>query len=242
MRRRRMGFSLLIVAAVIVIAAGAFIAGKSLLSKNNPQQASNTKTASNSDSSGQKAGTATTTTTPAETGFDVKLADGTALKAIYTTSGTTKKFSHVSPKEKNVWYDINPAGDKLLIFDKDAQSILLIDDTGKVTDVTNPSYVSTKGVTTTKESALASNKSYIWCTSPAFISDTKIAYISQLPYFGKTTQYVWTVDITTAKHKGVNISAVSGEKITFGKLEAKGLKIDIDGSVWYITSSGSAVQ
>jgi len=240
-----MGFTLLIIAAVIAVAAGAFIAGKSLLSKNSQEPASNTSSANNtkqqtSTTTTEKTATETTQTTPKEEGFDFKLDDGTALKAVYTASGTTVKFQYVSPKDKNVYFNINPTGDKMAIFDSGAQKILLIDSAGKVEDMTNPKYVSSSGTTITKESVLNSNKSYIWCSSPAFISDTKIAYISQLPWLNKTTKYVWIVDVTTGKHTIINL--VHGEKITFGKLEAKGLKIDVDGSSKYITASGSVVQ
>jgi hypothetical protein len=246
MRRRRMGFSLLIAAAVIVVAAGAFIAGKGLLAKNNPKSPSGTIAANSTKQQTTTTTTEKTTvdttqdTTAKEEGFDLKLDDGTALKAVYTKTGTTLKFQYVSPKEKNVYFNINPAGDKMVIFDSGAQKILLIDDTGKVADVTNPKYVSSSGTVITKESVLNSNKSYIWCSSPAFISDTKIAYISQLPWLNKTTKYVWLVDAATGKHTIINL--VHGEKITFGKLEAKGLKVDIDGSTRYITASGSVVQ
>jgi hypothetical protein len=245
MRRRRTGFAVLIIAAVIV-AAVAFITGKNYLSKNNQQQANNTSTAENAKDANSTTSTDKNTTdvkeaeTPKEEGFEFKLADGTSLKAVYTTTGTVKKFQYVSPKEKNVNFSINPTGDKIIVFDSGAQSIMLIDAAGKVQDITNQAYTSSKGTVFKKENVLSSYKNYIWCSSPAFISDTKVAYISQLPYFQKTTEYVWTVDLTTNKHK--QVSNVSGEKITFGKLESKGLAMNVDGSVYYITATGSVVE
>lgn len=248
MRRRRAGFALLIV-AVVIVAAAAFMAGKSFLSKNN-QGANNT--ASVEDTKDQTTTTNKTTTdqtttgqtaaqTPKEEGFDFKLADGTSLKAVYTTDGTAKKFQYVSPKEKNVYYNINPAGDKMLVFDSGAQSIMLIDSTGKVQDITNPTYTSSKGTVIKKENVLSSNSSYMWCSSPAFISDTKAVYVTQLPWMdGRSTKYVWKVDLTTGKHTTIN--NVHGEKITFGKIESKGLTMNVDDSVFYITAAGSVVQ
>jgi len=248
MRRRRTGFAVLIIAA-LVVAAVAFITGKNYLSKNNQQQANSKSTAedkkdtkSTTSTSTDKTTTETKTTeTPKEEGFDFKLADGTSLKAIYTTTATVKEFQYVSPKEKNVYFNINPTGDKMLVFDSGAQSIMLIDSTGKVQDITNPSYKSKNGTVYKKENVLSSNSSYMWCNSPAFISDTKVAYISQLPYFQKTTEYVWIVDVTTGKHTILN-SAYSGDKITFGELESKGLAMNIDGSAYYITATGSVVE
>lgn len=252
MRRRRKRIALLIAAALIVT-AGAFLAGKNFLSNGNQQQANNTapvedkkevdSTTAADKTETDKAATVTKEAeTPKEEGFEFKLADGTAMKAVYTTTGTTKKFESVSPKEKNVYYNINPAGDKIVVFDSAAQSIMLIDATGKVQDITNPSYTSSKGTVFKKENVLSQYSGYVWCSSPAFISDTKVAYITQLPYFGETSQYVWIVDLTTGKHTAVSISRVKGEKITFGKLEAKGLMINADEKVFYITATGSAIQ
>ena len=251
MRRRRTGFAILIVAAVIV-AAAAFLAGKNFLSNGNQKQPNDTATVEDKKevdntnvtdkTEADKPATETKEAeTPVEEGVDFKLSDGTAMKAVYTTTGTTKKFESVSPKEKNVYYNINPAGDRIVVFDSAAQSIMLIDATGNVQDITNPSYTSTKGVEYKKENVLSQYSGYVWCNSPAFISDTKIAYVSQLPYFQKTTNYVWIVDVTTSRNTIVN-NAYSGKKITFGKIEDKGLTMDIDGSVFYITKTGSVVR
>jgi hypothetical protein len=246
MRRRRTGFAVLIVAAVVV-AAVAFITGKNYLSKNNQQQANNTSTSENAKDVNSATSTDKNTTevkeaeTPKEEGFEFKLADGTSLKAVYTTTGTVKKFQYVSPKEKNVYFSINPTGDKIVVFDSGAQSIMLIDTAGKIQDITNPAYTSSKGVVTEKENLLSSKSSYIWCSSPAFISDTKVAYISQLPWLNKTTKYVWTVDVATGKHTKIS-DTYSGEEITFGKIESKGLAMNIDGSAYYITANGSVVK
>ena len=252
MRKRRTGFAVL-VAAVVMIGAVAFIAGKNYLSKNNQQQANNTSTVqdkkdANSTTSTDKTTTETkpttetkATDTPKEEGFDFKLADGTSLKAVYTVTGTVKDFQYVTPKEKNVFFDINPPGDKIVVFDSEAQSMILIDTTGKVKDITSSSYKSSNGTLYKKENVLNAYKGYIWCSSPVFISDNKVAYISQLPYFQKDTEYVWIVDLTTGKNTKIN-NAYSGEKITFGELGSKGLPMNIDGSVYYITTTGSVVK
>jgi hypothetical protein len=246
MRRRRMGFAVLIV-AVVIFAAAAFITGKNYFSKNNQQQASNTSTSTDKTPTETKMPTDKTPTetktadTPKEEGFDFKLADGTSLKAVYTLNGTVKDFQYVSPKEKNVYFDINPPGDKIVVFDSGAQSMILIDSTGKVQDITSPSYKSSSGTVYKKENVLNSYKNYIWCSSPVFISDNKVAYISQLPYMQKTTEYIWIFDVTTGKNTKIN-NAYSGKKITFGGFDNKGMKVDIDGSVYYITTAGSVVK
>jgi hypothetical protein len=242
MRRRRAGFAVLIVAAVIV-AAVAFITGKNYLSKNNQQQANNTSSTTSTDkTTTDKTTTETKTTeTPKEEGIEFKLADGTSLMAVYKMKDTVKDFQYVTPKEKNVYFDINPPGDKIVVFDSGAQSMILIDTTGKVQDITSQVYTSSNGTAYKKANVLNSYKGYIWCSSPVFISDTKVAYISQLPYFQKDTEYVWIVDVTTGKNTKIN-NAYSGEKITFGELGSKGLPMNIDGSVYYITATGSVVK
>ena len=140
-----------------------------------------------------------------------------------------------------MYFDINQPGDKIVVFDSGTQSMILIDTTGKVQDITSQNYKSSSGTLYKKENVLKAYKGYIWCSSPVFISDTKVAYISQLPYFQKTKEYVWIVDVTTGKNTKIN-NAYSGEKITFGELVSKGLQINIDGSVYYITINGSVVK
>jgi hypothetical protein len=71
----------------------------------------------------------------------------------------------------------------------------LFDTNGNKEDITNPEYVSSSGTVISKDNQLSSNPNYIWCSSPKFIDDDNIAYISQLPWLNKSSKYIWIENI-----------------------------------------------
>ncbi len=178
--------------------------------------------------------------TAKEEGYDIKLSNGNTLKAVYETSGSGKAFKYLSPKDSGVFYNINPSGSKMVVFDKDKQNIILIDITGSTSDLTNPSYTSSSGTVVNKQEVLESNSSYIWCDSPMFLDDNNIAYITQLPWLSKSTKFIWMVNTESKTHTYVR--GISGESVKFEGLEARGLKVNTDDSILYIAPNGEVSE
>ena len=82
---------------------------------------------------------------------------------------------------------------------------------------------------------------YIWHGEAKFISDNKIAYISNMPYFGyNLNKYIWTYDIENNNHQLI-LSSISKE-IKLNNVTDKGLEIVLDGNIKYININDQIVN
>jgi hypothetical protein len=189
----------------------------------------------------------TTTETPAkveeEKGYDIALSDGTKVKAVYIASDAGNKFKYILPLGSPVSFNINPSGTNMVIMDAAAQEMQLVDINGNVQDITKTKYTYTNkedGKTSVfnKEDVLEKYKEvdYVWCTSPKFIDDENIAYLSQLPYVSskKKEKFLWAVNIkNNDKHEYKY--ALNGENLRLGNTSEKGIELTLDnGTVKFI--------
>lgn len=169
--------------------------------------------------------------------YDVQLTNGKTVSLVYETKNNDKIFKGIEPADSSVIYNISPSGKNIIVFDDKAQSIILVDVNGNKQDVTSQQYTSTSGTVISKSSQLASKPDYIWCSSPKFVDDNNIAYISQLPWIGKTTKYVW---IENLKDKSHNVAQeIHGEELKLDGLTDKGLTVIEDGRTVFLKADGS---
>lgn len=168
--------------------------------------------------------------------YEIKLEGGIPVKVSYEEQGKDKKFKYAFCAERKIYFDLSPTSQAMLILDEKAQSIIYIDINGKTTDVTQKAYSSsTTQNTYTKENILHTTPDYIWSSTPKFLDDNRIFYISELPYFGMNDKYIWMLDLATLQHRNTNIK---GQDIIFGDRNERGLQITIDGVKKYINSEG----
>lgn len=172
--------------------------------------------------------------------YTVQLSSGQNVNLLYENKNNSKKFSGIGPNNADIPYSISPSGKNIVIFDSKTQSILLFDLDGNKQDITNPKYVSSTGSVISKSSQLSSNPNYIWCSSPKFIDDNNVAYISQLPWLSKTSEYIWIANITNKSH--AMVQSAEGKSIKFGDTSDKGLSVTIDGKTVYLKASGEISQ
>jgi hypothetical protein len=111
---------------------------------------------------------------------------------------------------------------------------------GNKQDITNAKYVSTSGTTFDKNTILSTKSDYIWCSSPKFIDNDNIAYLSQLPWFNKTTKFVWVENLKTKVN--TRIENLSGEDVKFESLQSKGLPVVLDGVTKFLSPTGTVSQ
>ena len=175
---------------------------------------------------------------------DLSFEDGTVKKIEIEEIDGVKKFVGFDETADmtGFQYDISPSRNLVVILDQN-QNTYLFDINGTMTNITRGSYTSQGGDVFPKESILQSYVEYIWAQQPKFIDDTKIAYVSQLPYFGDAAlmKYIWIYDLTS------NIENClwnnSGTDITMGVINPeKGLEVSIDGVVYYIAANGYVIQ
>lgn len=172
-----------------------------------------------------------------ENSYSVQLSDGKTVKAAYEVSNGNKLFKSVTCDGENIVYDISPSKKNAIIYDSKAQSILLLDADGNKQDVTNPQYTSTNGNVIAKNAQLSSDPNYVWCSDPKFLDDNNIAYVSQLPWLGKTTKYVWIESLSNKNH--VLIQGIEGENVKLDKITDKGLTVISDDKTVYLKADGT---
>ena len=174
--------------------------------------------------------------------YEITLSSGKVIKADYKEDNGTIKYEFVSPLEEGTTFDISPSQNLLLIDDGKSQDLKLYGADGKSRDLTLKSYTTKDGRSFPKESIISSNQGYKWCENAKFLSEDKVVYLSNLPWFGKPDleTYVWIVDLKTGNHMAV--MNVKGKEVKFGKLDSKGLQINIDGTNKYLTNQGQLVD
>ncbi|WP_368489876.1 hypothetical protein [Clostridium sp. BJN0013] len=247
-RQRRRNIVILVVVCLLVITLGViYIRGafKDVINTKNAKvnnSAVNKQTTDNNKNVPQSDNKAEPKEkdTKKENSYKVQLSDGRDITLTYEGDSSNKAFKSAAAASGDVAYDINPSHKNIILFDNAAQSMLLVDIEGNKQDVTNSQYVSTSGDVIQKDSQISSNPSYVWCSSPKFLDDGNIAYISQLPWIGKTTKYVWIENIQDKSH--IMVQNIQGEDIKFGELTEKGLTVIADGVTVYMTASGSVSQ
>jgi hypothetical protein len=179
---------------------------------------------------------------PLEEYINITLANGSNEKAIYVDDNNRGKvFKTLDPIDKGASFDISKSGKQMLVADTNLIITLYnIDGTTKI--ISKDQYVSTNGSVFTKESAIQSNPAYLWNANPKFISDDKIIFVTNRPYFGGANlkQYLWMTDITTGEDKV--FWELAGSSIEIGEKEEKGIKVTVDGKIYYIDVNGNYIQ
>ena len=141
---------------------------------------------------------------------------------------------------ENYYIYIGNNGKDAVVLDPN-QNINIVYANGEIKNVTLAQYVGPDGEIYIKDNIRALYQGYIWHSTPVQISENKIAYITNIPYFGyNLNKYISIIDINMNTH--FTIWASKSTEITFGQMQEKGLEVNIDGNVRYITSNGELVQ
>lgn len=180
--------------------------------------------------------------TPEKKTLDLVLSDTITIKAEYEEKDGKKQFLNIEPYE-GVTFDISPSKEEILLVD-DKQNIKVFNFNNEVKDATKYEYISTAGQSFPKESILTTTPEYIWSEQVRFISEDKIIFVSQLPFFGATatSKYVWVKSIADGSEQV--LWNLKGTEVSVGEMvQDKGINISIDGNnAFYINSDGAVVQ
>ncbi|SFC77410.1 hypothetical protein [Clostridium uliginosum] len=179
--------------------------------------------------------------TPEKKYLDINLLSGTIAKGIYIEENGEKKFTDLEGIDSSVEFDISPTGKQILILDTD-KSITVYNVDGNAKIVSKNDYTSQKGDVFTKEATLLNKPEYLWNSTPKFINDESIVFISNRPYFGTSAlkQYLWVTNIVNNTDV-INWNLVAN-KIEIEKREEKGIKIMVDGNIYYVAQDGNIIQ
>lgn len=179
---------------------------------------------------------------PIEETINIPLVSGNVAKAVFVNDEKNGKvFKTLNNIDNGVSFNISQSGKQILITDTNLVITLYnVDGTSKI--ISKDQYVSTKGDVFTKEATIKAKPEYLWNENPKFISEDKIIFISNRPYFGTSAvkKYIWITDIATGEDK--IMWEMSGTDIQIGEREEKGIKVIIDGKTYYIDVNGNYIQ
>jgi hypothetical protein len=179
---------------------------------------------------------------PVEESIDIHLVSGNTAKAVCVNDETSGKiFKTLNNIDNGVSFDISQSGKQMIVTDTNSVITLYnVDGSSKV--ISKDEYVSTKGSVFTKDATTQAQPGYLWNASPKFISEDKIIFISNRPYFGTSAgkKYLWITDIQTGEDKV--LWDLVGDNVEIGNIEEKGIKVTIDGKVYYIDANGNYNQ
>lgn len=171
---------------------------------------------------------------------DLLVKEGVILKAEYEENNGVIKFKGIKDVPSNIYYTLNPDKNLILTID-DNQDMKIFNVDTKEANITKDKYVAPNGEVFNKTSVLQTYNGYLWNADAKFISNSKVAYISNVPYFGyDLSKYIWVVDLNDSSHKTLWNS--KGKEIKFGEIKEKGLEVTIDGNVKYINSNGELIN
>ncbi|NLP28700.1 MAG: hypothetical protein GX370_08065 [Clostridia bacterium] len=171
--------------------------------------------------------------------FDLVLDKNKKYQIMYTESNNKKVIKNVIAEDNSILsFNINPEGNKVVILD-DKQDLHVADLDGNKKVITKTEYITTKGKVIPKDQQVQYHPDFIWHSSPKFINDNTVVYISHLPFFNKK-ETIYKVNVEGGTHE--RILPHSGNAVTFENLEEKGLKVNMDGVVRYISSEGKFVE
>ncbi|KYH29248.1 MULTISPECIES: hypothetical protein [Clostridium] len=163
--------------------------------------------------------------------YNIKLSNGEEVKLTYNIVNNEKQYTEVLPKGIN--YDISPSKKNIVILENKTQNMILVDSNGNTKDITKKEYVSSKNDVFKKDNILKYKSNYVWCSSPKYLNEDNIVYVSQLPWFNKENQkYLWKYNISSNTHYH-NLSQTGGEltgvDIKYGDNTPEGLEVIVDG-------------
>lgn len=172
--------------------------------------------------------------------MEFEINENSILKAEYEEINGTIKFKGVKEVPSNIYYTINQAKNLILIIDEN-QNMKLFNSSKKESNITKDKYTAPNGEIFNKDSVLQTYEGYLWNVEARFITDTKVAYISNVPYFGyDLNKYIWVIDLNNNAHSTLWNS--KGKEIKFGDLKEKGLEVVIDGNVKYVNQNSDLVN
>ena len=177
--------------------------------------------------------------TPVEKYLDVTISD-TPISFKIKEENSQILIESVKEVPENYYIYIGNNGKDAVVLDPN-QNINIVYASGEIKNVTLAQYIGPDGEVYIKDNIRNLYQGYIWHSTPVQISEKKVAYITNIPYFGyNLNKYISIIDIDSNTHS--TIWASKATEIVFEQMQEKGLEVNIDGNLRYITSNGELIQ
>lgn len=175
----------------------------------------------------------------AEKVLELNMPDGKKIKMVYEENNGNKVIKNVMSDDNSVQFYMNPSANKVVLLNA-AQDMFIADLNGNLSNITKAQYITSSGSVIQKSAYLQRKPGFLWHSTPRFINDTTVVYITQMPWF-KTTKYVYKVDLNNASVH-TRLQVIQGENVSFDAMDPKGLKVNTDAGIKFITSDGNVTQ
>ncbi|WP_138202997.1 hypothetical protein [Haloimpatiens lingqiaonensis] len=250
-KKRRMKLLVIIVAVVFVIGLVVYITifkNKKLnivnkINKKTETQNTNNKTSINNEEKSKDNSSKAQVKEEKIKYITVNLNENLNVKISYEENGNRKIYKDVINEKDNskIYCDLNPSKTSLLVYDEKTQKIFYVNDEGKELDISKEQYVSKNGTVFSRENKIKNDENYLWCSSPRFVDEENIVFISRLPWLKSNgNKFIWYGKVGENKYR--YIKNKQGSDIQFENINEKGLAVKIDDKVYYITADGKIIE
>lgn len=173
---------------------------------------------------------------PKITTVDLKVTDNKTIVFEYVESNGKVTFKEPKTVPEGIYYTVSPSKETVFTIDEN-QNAKLFNVKGEATNIGKDSYTAPNGEVFNKDNVLKTYKDYYWIKEAKFINDKKIAYISNIPYFGTgLNKYAAVIDIDTKAH--TTLFQTKGKDVKLLDIKEKGLEVQVDGNLKYINNDG----
>lgn len=175
-----------------------------------------------------------------EKNIEIRLGDNRLIVCEYEEKDGKVYYKGIKNAPEGLEVSLSPNKESLLLVDE-KQNIKIFNTKGEETDLTKGSYTAPDGEVFNKDKILETYQEYFWSKEAKFINDEKIAYVSNVPYFGyDLNKYIWIIDIKSKEHKTLWNS--KGKDVKLLDIKEKGLEISIDNNVKYLDNNGNIIN
>lgn len=158
------------------------------------------------------------------------------MTLVLNDSGNKKVIEKIENKPENYYSSISNDKQNALIIDN-LQNLYLIKNNGEVIDLTLYKYIAPDGESFEKDKVITTYNGYLWHSNAKVLSNDRIIYVTNIPYFGyDLNQYVTIIDLNSKSHK--TIWNMKGKNINLGEFNESRLEVTIDGNIRYINENG----
>ncbi|MEG2353067.1 MAG: hypothetical protein RSB70_00325 [Clostridium sp.] len=172
----------------------------------------------------------------------VDLGSDITIEIIIEEKDSVKNIVEIKNNEM-VDFDISQAKDKIVLLNKKNQNTFLCNINGTITEITKKEYFDTNNRKYNKDEQLNLNPQLLWASSPKFISDNKILYLSKLPWFDKEHKlYIWIYDIEKNNHIVALDRRLQGNIIEVKSFKKESIDIEVDSKPFTISLDGKVLQ
>lgn len=169
----------------------------------------------------------------------VILNDDNEVSVYYIRDQDSVRFIGISPENGNQYsFSISPSKDKILLEDNVTQDAYMVDASFNLFKLDPEFFYSNSArIRFYKSDIIARYQGYKWYKDARFLDDNTIIYVSNLPWFGGSDEYIWKTDLSDINNIKHFMTSIGGQNIELGELTEEGVRVIINNEMKLLTFS-----